>query len=282
MNLASFLVRAEPRWGIVTATGLIDASLHLGERHATLASALTPEGLAALRRLDGLTPDHPLDAVRWLPPVVGETRVFCVLLNYESSRLAQGRPKLQYPHLVTRLADTHVGSGSPLVKPLASGEFDFEGEIAVVIGQGGRRIDPADAWSHVAGLAPYNDATPRDWMRHSRQFTQAKSFPGTGGFGPWITTLDAIPDTAAVTLETRLNGETMQTGHLGDLTYPVPELIGYISTFTTLRPGDVIATGTPSGSGYKRMPPRFLKAGDVVEVTVSGVGTLENPVIDET
>jgi 2-keto-4-pentenoate hydratase/2-oxohepta-3-ene-1,7-dioic acid hydratase in catechol pathway len=278
MRLASFEVEGRSSYGLVTRGGVVDAGVRLGSRHPSLSSLLDADGWSALAALVSTPPDHDERSVRWLPPILQPGKVFCVLLNYEASRLAQGRPKLQYPHIVTRFGDTHVGSGSPILKPAGTEEFDYEGEVAVVIGRGGRYIPRAHAWSHVLGLAAYNDATPRDWMRHSRQFTAAKSFPSTAGFGPWITTLDEIGDLDAVTLQTRLNGDVVQSGSLGDLSHPVPELVEYVSSFTELRPGDVIATGTPAGSGYKRMPPRFLRSGDVVEVDVGGVGVLTNPV----
>jgi 2-keto-4-pentenoate hydratase/2-oxohepta-3-ene-1,7-dioic acid hydratase in catechol pathway len=168
----------------------------------------------------------------------------------------------------------------PLARPASTQEFDYEGEIAVVIGEGGRHIPAQDALAAVAGITCYNDATPRDWMRHSRHFTAAKNFPSTAAIGPWIVTLDSLDDLAAVGIRTRLNGEQMQQGVLGDLTFSIGELVAYVSSFTRLSPGDVIATGTPSGAGYKRAPPRFLVPGDVVEVEVDGVGILSNPVAE--
>lgn len=279
MNLATFSVEGTATFGVATAAGFVDAGKHL-PGCASLRDALAPEHRATLERLANLPPDHAVVTATLLQPFV-PGKVLCVLLNYEPSRLAQGRPKLQYPHIVTRFADCHVGPGQPLVKPAASTEFDFEGEIAVVIGRGGRRITAAAAMDHVAGLTAYNDATPRDWMRHTRHFTAAKNFPSTAALGPWITTLDAFDELAEVGLEVRVNGEPMQSGRLGELTFPIPELVAYTSSFTRLEPGDVIATGTPAGSGYKRMPPRFLRAGDIVDVEVAGVGTLSNPVQEE-
>lgn len=279
MKLARFLLDAKSTFGIVVAGGIVDAGARLPA--IDWARALHPEGLTRLAALQSMEPDFGWDAVTLLPPMPDSAKVFGVLLNYESARLAHGRPKLQYPHLTTRFVDAHVGSGSPLVRPASTSEFDYEGEIAVVIGAGGRHIAARDALDHVAGLTAYNDATPRDWMRHTRHFTGAKNFPATAGIGPWVATLDDVGDLAQVTLTTRLNGQTVQQGVLGDLTFPIPELIAYISAFTELRSGDVIATGTPAGSGYKRMPPRFLGPGDEVEVTVSGVGTLVNSVRDE-
>lgn len=280
MKLATFQAAGKQSYGLVLSEGIVDAGRRLGRDYPTLEHALSDLEASGLGALKTDTPDHALDAVRFLLPV-RPNKVFCVLLNYEQSRLAQGRPKLQYPHIVTRFADTHVAPGDPLIKPRDSTEFDFEGEIAVVIGRGGRRIAEADALKHIAGITPYQDATPRDWMRHTRHFTAAKNFPSTASFGPWIATLDQFTDLAQVGLELRLNGEVMQAGTLGDLSFGIAQLVAYVSLFTRLSAGDIIATGTPAGSGYKRMPPRFLQGGDALEVTVGGVGTLRNPVADE-
>lgn len=281
MRLCSFSVNGKASYGLVVADGIVDAGKRLPA--ASLKQALAD--MPALAALSAEKPDHALADVQWLPPIPGTGtdagKVFSVLLNYEALRLESGRPKLQYPHLLTRFADTQVGHEAALIKPKISNEFDFEGELAVVIGKPGRNIARADAMAHVAGYACYNDATPRDWMRHSRHFTLAKSFPGTGAFGPWLTTRDEIPDLAQCTLTTKLNGETMQQAQLGNFTYPVDELIAYISQATPLAAGDVICTGTPGGCGYKRSPPRFLKAGDTISVHIDGIGMLSNIVAEE-
>jgi 2-keto-4-pentenoate hydratase/2-oxohepta-3-ene-1,7-dioic acid hydratase in catechol pathway len=174
-----------------------------------------------------------------------------------------------------------VGHGKPIVVPRESAKLDYEGEIAIVIGRGGRRIGEADAWQHIAGYAPYNDGSVRDWQAHTTQWTAGKNFSGTGGFGPWMVTRDEIADGARLDLVTRLNGEELQRGHTDQLIFPIPRLIAYVSTFTPLEPGDVIVTGTPAGVGFKRQPPVFMKPGDRVEVEVSRVGTLVNPVVAE-
>lgn len=277
MKLCSFRAAGQDRYGIVVDHGIVDAKRHLG--YATLRQALTdPDALASLVNSE---PDFAVEAVEFLPVIPDAGKIFSVLLNYESLRLEQGRPKLQYPHMLTRFADTQVGHGEALRKPRASAEFDYEGELAVVIGKPGRDIPAADAMNHIAGYTCCNDATPRDWMRHSRHFTLAKSFPQTGAFGPWLVTRDAMPALGDCRLTTLLNGQVMQNAALGDFTYPIAELIAYISRATALAGGDIICTGTPAGCGYKRSPPRFLKAGDSVSVSITGIGTLTNPVADE-
>lgn len=281
MKLVTFEAEGVESYGIVQpGGGIVDAGRRLRTSFPRLEDVLGANEASKLRTLCDEPPDFTIDTVRLLLPV-RPGKVFCVLLNYEHSRLAQGRPKLQYPHIVTRFADSHVAPGAPLVKPRETSEFDFEGEIAVVIGRSGRRIPESDAFQHVGGLTAYQDATPRDWMRHTRHFTSAKNFPGTASFGPWIVTLDGLGDLSQVGLDVFLNGEVMQTGRLSDLSFGIEQLIAYVSAFTPLAAGDIIATGTPAGSGYKRLPPRFLQAGDVVEVAVEGVGTLRSPVADE-
>jgi 2-keto-4-pentenoate hydratase/2-oxohepta-3-ene-1,7-dioic acid hydratase in catechol pathway len=159
--------------------------------------------------------------------------------------------------------------------------LDFEGELAVIIGKGGRYIKRESAMEHVAGYSCHNDATLRDWQRHTTQFTAGKTFPGTGPLGPYLVTPDQIADFDASTLETRLNGITVQSATLGQMIFKIPQLIEYISSFTPLGPGDIIATGTPGGVGFKREPPLFMKAGDQIEVEIGGVGLLANRVADE-
>ncbi|MFO0627104.1 MAG: fumarylacetoacetate hydrolase family protein [Polyangiales bacterium] len=208
-------------------------------------------------------------------------KVLCVGVNYVAHRQETGRAESAYPTLFTRFTNTLTPHGAPLVRPRASAQFDFEGEMAVVIGRRGRHIAREDALAHVGGYTCFNDATLRDWQRHTTQFTPGKNFVATAGVGPWITTADELPDPAQSEVSLTVNGAEMQRSTTDLLIFDVPALIAYISTFTELAPGDLIATGTPGGVGWKREPPVFLRAGDVVEVTVRGVGTLRNVVADE-
>lgn len=166
--------------------------------------------------------------------------------------------------------------------PAVSTMFDFEGELAIVIGKPGRAISEENALEHVAGYACYNDASVRDWQWHTRQFTPGKNFPQTGAFGPWLVTADEIPDPAVLSVTTRVNGEVLQSQPTADMIFPIPVIVAYVSQFTPLAAGDVIVTGTPGGVGAKRQPPRWLKAGDVVEIDIPGVGLLTNVVEAET
>jgi len=174
-----------------------------------------------------------------------------------------------------------VGHGQAILRPRVSTQLDYEGELAVIIGRGGRYIRREDALSHVAGYAPYNDATLRDWQRHTHQFTPGKNFPATGGFGPWVVQANEVADLVALRLRTLLNGETMQEAGLDQLIFTIPHIIEYCSAFTRLEPGDVIATGTPGGVGFKRDPQVFMKPGDVIDVDISGIGRLSNTIADE-
>ncbi|MDD3799693.1 MAG: fumarylacetoacetate hydrolase family protein [Novosphingobium sp.] len=224
---------------------------------------------------------YPLDDVTLLPAVPNPGKILCIGLNYASHIAEMGRKEEGYPAVFTRWADTLVAHGQPLVCPRESTAFDFEGELAVVIGKAGRRIPREQAQAHVAGYAAFQDASVRDWQRHSIQFTPGKNFPGTGGFGPALVTPDEVPDLGAQRVQTRLNGEIVQDQPVSDLIHDIPALIAYCSTFTELRPGDVIATGTPGGVGAGRTPPLYMKDGDRVDVSIGVLGTLSNRVAAE-
>lgn len=220
-------------------------------------------------------------AARLLPVIANPGKIFCVGLNYKTHVAEMKRTDSEHPAIFTRFADSLTAHGAPLVRPKATQRFDFEGELAIIIGQGGRNISQADAWQHIAGYACFNDGTARDWQRHTHQWTPGKNFPGTGPLGPFMATRDAIPDVNQLTLESRLNGEVMQHASVADLIFTLPVIIEYLSGFTTLSPGDVIATGTPGGVGDKREPAVYMKAGDVIEVEITGLGTLRNVVTAE-
>lgn len=249
----------------------------LGGAYASLKAAIAAGALASLA--DGEA--FALDAVRLLPVIPDPDKILCVGLNYATHVAETGREQKEHPAIFTRYADSLIAQGEPMVRPPESERFDYEGELAIVIGKKGRRIAPEDAWDHIAGYAPFNDGSVRDWQRHNIQFTPGKTWPGTGGFGPALVTPDEIADLGAQRVQTRLNGELVQDQPISDMIWDIPTVIAYCSTFTDLNPGDVIATGTPGGVGDKRKPPLYMKAGDVVEISVGVIGTLTNPVIDE-
>jgi 2-keto-4-pentenoate hydratase/2-oxohepta-3-ene-1,7-dioic acid hydratase in catechol pathway len=216
-----------------------------------------------------------------LPVVPNPTKILCVGLNYATHVAETGREQKEFPAIFTRWADTLIADGEALVRPRETERFDYEGELAVVIGKGGRRIARADAMAHVAGFSIFNDGSARDWQRHNIQFTPGKNYPATGAFGPALVLPDEIDDLASQRVQTRLNGELVQDQPISDMIWDIPFVIEYCSTFTPLEPGDVIVTGTPGGVGDKRKPPLYMKAGDVCAVSVGVIGTLTNPVIDE-
>lgn len=269
----------QPALGVVTDAGIYDV------RRRTDADlpALLESADARQRLAESCTgaPDHALDGVTMLPPIIGSAKIICVGLNYHGHVRETGRDPNARPTLFTRFADSHVGHGSALIRPRVSEKFDFEGEIAIVIGKAGRHIDAADALRHVGGYSCYNDGSARDWQRHSSQFTPGKNFFASGSMGPWIVTADEVADPLALTVTTRLNGSVVQEGNLGQLIFDIPYLIAYISAFTPLRVGDVIATGTPEGVGMARTPPLWMAPGDAIEVEVSSVGVLRNTVAAE-
>lgn len=260
-----------------------------GRIEGETVSDLGAPGAAAWMRdalADGLerlpvTATYARSQLRLLPLIPNPNKILCIGLNYATHVAETGREQKEHPAVFTRWADTLVAHGEPLARPPESVRFDYEGELAVVIGKGGRRILRAKAMEHVAGYSIFNDASVRDWQRHNIQFTPGKNFPATGAFGPEMLARDAVGDVTALRVQTRLNGAIVQDQPVSDLIWDIPYLIEYCSTFTELAPGDVIATGTPGGVGDKRTPPLYMKAGDRVEVAIGAIGTLSNPVIDE-
>lgn len=280
MRIASFEIDGRQSYGVVDGETIIDAGAVLADHYADLkalvAAGDVTEGLAS-HDLSG-APRHALSSVTLKPTIRNPDKIICVGLNYETHRKETGRDKSAYPVLFTRFANSQVGHEEPMILPTVSDKFDFEGELAVIIGRGGRHIPESDGLSHVAGYACYNDGTLRDWQRHTHQFIPGKNFPGTGAFGPWMVTADEIADPAALELTTRLNGEVMQNATTDLLIFSIPYLVHYCSEFTELAPGDVIVTGTPGGVGFKRTPPLFMKEGDRIEVEISGIGVLANDI----
>ncbi len=282
MKLMSFVRGGKPGWGVAAEDGVIDMGPALGGKYPSLRALLAGGGLdEAAKAADGAKPDAGFDEIEFLPVIPDPEKILCIGLNYKTHIAETGRSDSDYPVIFSRYPDTQTGHLQAMIRPTVSTSFDYEGELAVIIGKGGRHIAEADALGHVAGYACYNDGSVRDWQRHTHQFLPGKNFPGTGGFGPWMATADEIPDPGSMTLVTRLNGEEMQRSGTDMLIFPVPFLIHYISSFTELNPGDVISTGTPGGVGFKRQPPVFMKQGDTVEVEIDKIGALVNPIADE-
>jgi len=283
MKLVSF-VTAEGRsgYGAVRGDGVVDLGTRLAATAPTLRSLLATGQMEQARRLAEATPaDLPLAGLRFVPVIPDPGKIVCVGLNYRDHVAETGRTVTEKPALFARYPSSQVGHLQPLVKPAASDHFDYEGELALIVGKGGRHIKAGNALDHVAGYACYNEGSIRDWQRHTSQFLAGKSFAQTGSFGPWMVTSDEIPDPSRLTLETRLNGNVVQHTTTDLLITPIPDLIAYISTIFPLEPGDVIVTGTPGGVGAKRVPPLWMRPGDTVEVEISDIGVLRNSVIAE-
>ncbi|MCC6076064.1 fumarylacetoacetate hydrolase family protein [Pseudomonas sp. GCM10022188] len=280
MKLLSFRVNGQESWGALTEAGIVDLGKVSG--YALLRVALEHNALPELPAMIEQAGDAlRLEDVELLPVVPHPPKIFCIGTNYHDHRIETGREVPEKPVVFARFANSQVAHGQPIIRPRVSEQLDFEGEIAIIIAKRGRNIAEADAWEYVAGYAPYNDGTIRDWQRHTHQWIPGKNFVATGGFGPWMVTRDEIADGADISLVTRLNGQEVQRTSAHLMIFSIPQLIAYCSTFTELEPGDVIVTGTPGGVGGKRNPPLWMKSGDTVEVEVGGVGTLSNPIIDE-
>ena len=282
MKITSFMRDSAATYGVVVDGGLVDIGARLGDKYPTLKSVLAAGALDEVRKAaDGQAPDAGLDNVTMLPVVPDSQKIICVGLNYATHIKETGRSDSEYPVLFVRYPDAQVGHGQPMVRPNVSEKFDYEGELAAIIGKAGRHISEAGALSHVAGYACFNDGSVRDWQRHTHQFLPGKNFPASGSFGPWMVTADEIPDPTQMRLITRLNGQEMQNSTTDLLIFTLPHLISYISTFTEFNPGDVIVTGTPGGVGARRDPPVWMKPGDLIEVDIDKIGVLGNPIVAE-
>lgn len=282
VRLISFSSDAGHSWGAVLGEGIIDLGARLSGlptlRAALVANAL-PAVQAEIAKLHDA--DFSFDQVHLEPVIPDAGQILCIGLNYDEHRIESRRERTGHPTIFARYPQSQIGHEGSILRPPESTMLDYEGELAIIIGETGRRISEQDALSFIAGYACYNDASVRDYQRHTSQFHPGKNFPATGGFGPWMVTADEIPDPTRLTIETRLNGTVVQAAGLDQLIFTIPELIAYCSVFTELRPGDVIVTGTPGGVGTGRTPPLWMKAGDLIEVEIPGVGLLANKVVDE-
>ena len=279
MKLISFSRSGTISYGIVSGDYVIDVGAQSNYRYAELAPALAdPDFLAGF---SDKAPDCAIADIMLLPPIPDSRRIICVGLNYKSHIAETGREPPKYPMLFPRYPDSLVAAGVPLIRPTASDKFDFEGELAFVIGKPGRHIPVERAIEHVAGYACLNDGSIRDFQRHTIQFLPGKNFTASGSFGPWLVTPDEVGDLGAQTIETRLNGATMQKAMLNDLLFGVESLIAYMSTIWTLQPGDVVATGTTGGVGLFRDPQVWMKPGDLIEIEISRIGLLTNTIAQE-
>lgn len=285
MKLVSYVQRGEnlapPSYGAIVDDAIVDLA---SPSAPTLRAALAAEGIGGLaaRLPAGLTKRKTAlaDAVL-LPPITAPSKILCVGLNYHQHALEAGMAVPAKPSIFVRFPSSLVGAGQPVLRPRESELFDYEAELAVVIGRPGRRIAAQDAPNHVAGYACLAENSVRDWQRHSAQATPGKNFDASGAFGPWLVTPDEAGPPEEMMITGRLNGEVVQHDSVANMIFPVGELIAYLSTFTELLPGDVISTGTPAGVGLGRKPPRYMRAGDVFEVEISRLGVLRSAVLDD-
>lgn len=280
MKLISYQLNGTDSYGAVTgdrADRVVDLRQIFGERAADLKTLIAADLLAeATTAVGQASATLALSELQLLPVIPNPGKIVCVGLNYGEHVRETGREITEQPTLFLRVAESQLAHGEDIVLPPESTRLDYEGEIAVVIGRGGRRIAEADAWEHIAGYACYNDGSIRDWQTATPQWTAGKNFWRTGGFGPWMVTRDEITDGRVMTLVTRLNGQEMQRTTTDKLIHSIPRQIAHISAFTPLAAGDVIVTGTPGGVGAKRNPPVWMKPGDIVEIEVDAIGVLRN------
>ena len=283
MKLISFIHQGQATYGAVIGQDqVLDLGAHLGAQAPDLQSVLAQGLLAQAQALTASeAPTLTLAQVELLPVIPKPGKIICVGLNYHDHVRETGRELTESPALFVRVANSQVAHGQAIVRPRESHRLDYEGEIAVIIGQGGRRISEAQSWQHIGGYSCYNDGSIRDWQVATTQWTAGKNFWRTGGFGPWMVTTDEISPNQLMTLTTRLNGQVMQQATTAMLIHSIPRLINYISTVMPLEAGDVIVTGTPGGVGNKRSPQVFMKPGDVVDIEIDAVGVLRNTVCDD-
>ncbi len=281
MKLASFKRDGRPGFGAVVDGGVIGLAGKIGGA-STLKELLEAQAMDKAREYcKGTRPDFALAQCSLLPVIPNPNKIICIGVNYVSHGDEAGVKTTPYPVIFLRLPEVLIGHGQPLIRPRVSEQFDYEGELAVVMGKSGSHIAQAEAMSYVAGYACFNDASVRDWQFHTRQFGMGKNFRNSGPFGPWLVTADEIGDYRRLTLRTLLNGKEVQRTTLDQMVFDVPKLIAYVSQALPWSPGDVISTGTPSGVAHFGKPPRYMRAGDTVAVEVSGIGQLSNPVIEE-
>ena len=278
MKLLSFAADGKDWFGALRDDGVVTLNDKVAEPN--LRAALAAGAMDKMRDIaQRAAPDRKLSAIKFLPVIPRPGKILCAGINYRSHAAEMARELPKQPSMFIRFADTLVGHIGELIRPRVSDHFDFEGELALVIGKGGRHIAAERALEHVAGYTCFVDGSVRDYQKFS--VTSGKNFPGTGPFGPWLVTRDEIPDPGRLTLTTRLNGKEVQHATTDLLIYSIPQIIAFCSDFTALAPGDVISSGTPEGVGHGRKPPLWMKAGDTLEVEITGIGVLRAQVVDE-
>jgi 2-keto-4-pentenoate hydratase/2-oxohepta-3-ene-1,7-dioic acid hydratase in catechol pathway len=284
MRLASYIAHGRASFGAVVGDGVVDFRVRFGSRFATLVDLIRANALEEARAtLAGVRPDFPLSAIELTPPLLAPEKILCIGINYANRNADFNDPDApKYPSMFYRHPGSFVGSGQALVRPKVSVEFDYEGEIAMVIGREGRHIPKERARDHILGYTLCNEGTVRDWLRHGKfNVTQGKNFDKSGSLGPCIVTADEIDPGKPMHITVKVNGEVTQDDNTASMIFSFADLIAYVTTFMTIKPADVIVAGTPVKLGPRPDPPRWLKAGDVLEISSHELGTLRNPVVDE-
>ena len=280
MKIVSFEAGGTESFGVVRGDGVVKAGPKTEFGATSVREVLESGRLSELEAFTGgKSADFGLDEIVYLQPIPDPDMIICVGMNYGSAFEEVGQAFPGYPSLFMRRTSAQVGHNQPIKKPASSEKFDCEAELAVIIGVGGSEIPVARAADHIAGYSIFNDASAVDWMAHTKQnVTPGKNFDGSGAFGPWMVTAGELRDVPSLTVRHVLNGEEIQSGPVSDMCYGIDQLINYVSTFTTLRPGDVISTGSPGGIRSRRQADKWVRPGDVIEMSVDGIGTLRNPV----
>jgi len=278
MKLLSFSASGRDLFGAVSGDGVVTLNDKVGQ--PDLAAALGADGIEALRQAArGAKADHKLADIKFRPVIPQPNKILCAGVNYRAHAAEVSRELPKQPSMFIRFTDTLVGHGGDMIRPKLSDNFDYEGELALVIGKAGRHIPLDRALDHVAGYTIFVDGSVRDYQKFS--VTSGKNWPGTGPLGPWLVTTDEIPDPSKLVLTTRLNGQQVQHSGTDKLIYSIPQIISFCSDFTALSAGDIIATGTPEGVGHGRKPPLWMKPGDMLEVEITGIGILRAQIVDE-
>jgi 2-keto-4-pentenoate hydratase/2-oxohepta-3-ene-1,7-dioic acid hydratase in catechol pathway len=284
MKLASYRVRGRESFGVVVGEGVVDLKLRLGPHYETALDLFRDGALDKAREAArGVRADYPAHEVEWLRPLLSPEKILCIGINYANRNADYGDQDIpQYPSMFYRAPNSLVGHLQPIVRPRESEQLDYEGEIALVIGRGGRRIAQEEALGHVAGVTLCNEGTIRDWIRHGKfNVTQGKNWDATGSIGPWIALTDEVDLSKPLRITVKINGEITQDDTTASMIKSFSDLIVYVSTFMTLKPGDIIVTGTPVKLGPRTDPPVWLKAGDTIEIECPEIGVLRNTVVEE-
>ena len=285
MHLASYNIRGRLSFGVVAGEGVVDLRPRLAPRLTSVLDVLRAGALAEVKSIvAGVRPDFSLTEVELLPPVIGAEKILCIGVNYANRdaelTTAGGNTEAKYPSMFFKPPNCFVASGQPILRPPESEQLEYEGEIALVIGKTARRVAKENALDYVAGITLCDEGTIRDWIRHGRfNVTQGKAWDSTGSIGPWMTT--DVDLTKPLRITCKINGEVTQDDTTDHMIFGFVDILSYVSTFMTLKPGDIIATGTPAKLNQKPDERKWLKASDTFEMHVAEIGTLKNVVQDE-